>query len=222
MLMRRCRMFVSVALLVTMPAACDVARAQFSGYSFPTAGYGTGYGGYGGGVGSSYGYGVRTGQVGFGYRSAGQFYPRPYYSTRPQTTTSFGPLESAITLLPGWNGSTTTHRVRRRVRTTPPRAARTPPFKDDGTILWPSTVPDDLAAKSLRRDAEAAVRGVVLESKSTGHASVRPVIAAKNKLSAFERKILPEVRAKNVTDGDALETFFSDLDNALDTMTYTY
>jgi hypothetical protein len=51
---------------------------------------------------------------------------------------------------------------------------------------------------------------------------VRPVIDAKNKLSAFERKILPEVRAKNATDGGALETFFFDLDNALDTMTYTF
>jgi hypothetical protein len=219
MLMRPCRMIVSVALLVFTPAASGVARAQFSGYGFPTAGYGTGYGGYGGA--SSYGYGVRTGQVGNGYRSAGQFYPRPSYSTRSQTTISFGSLESAISLVPGWYSSTTTHRVRRRLRTTPSRVPPTA-FKDDGTILWPSTVPDDPANKSLRRDAEAAVRGVVLEQKTTGHGSVRPVIDAKNKLSAFERKILPEVRAKNATDGDALETFFSDLDNALDTMTYTY
>ena len=209
MIIRQCLMTVSVALVVLMPAACGVARAQFSGYG-------------NGAAGSSYGYGVRTGQVGYGYRSAGQFYPQPSYSTRPQSTISFGPLESAITLLPGWNGSTTAHRIRRRVRTARPRAPRIPPFKVDATILWPSTVPDDLATKSLRRDAEAAVRGVVLESKSTGHASVRPVIDAKNKLSAFERKILPEVKAKNATDGAALETFFFDLDNALDTMTYTY
>ena len=66
------------------------------------------------------------------------------------------------------------------------------------------------------------MRTVVRESKSTGHASIRPVIAAKTKLSAFERKVMPEVKAKNVTDGDALDTFFFHLDNALDTLTNTY
>ncbi len=66
------------------------------------------------------------------------------------------------------------------------------------------------------------MRAVVRESKSTGHASIRPVIAAKTKLSAFERKVMPEVKAKNVTDGDALDTFFFNLDNALDTLTNTY
>ena len=103
-----------------------------------------------------------------------------------------------------------------------PVAPRTPPFDDDGKILWPSTIPpDDPGARA------AAGRGgrriaVVRESKSTGHASIRPVIAAKNKLSAFERKVMPVVKAKNVTDGDALDTFFFNLDNALDTLTYTY
>jgi hypothetical protein len=240
MLMRLCRTIVSVALLVLMPAACGVARAQFGGFGFPTAGYGSGYGaavsggygGYGGAVASSYGYGVRTGQVGSGYQSAGGLYPQVSYprvnypqggySTRPQTTYSLGPLYSAITSVPGWYGPSTTHRVRRRLHTTRPSAPRTPPFNHDGKILWPSTVPDDPAARDLRRAAESAVLGVVGESNSTGHASIRPVIDAKKKLSAFERKVLPEVQARNVTDGAALETFFFDLDNALDTMTYTY
>ena len=48
------------------------------------------------------------------------------------------------------------------------------------------------------------------------------MIAAKTKLSAFERKVMPEVKARNVTDGDALDTFFFHLDNALDTLTNTY
>ena len=107
MLMRLCRTIVSVALLVLMPSACGVARAQFGGFGFPTAGYGfvwgiRGYGGYGGAVGSSYGYGIRTGQVGSGYQSAGGTLPADQlpagqlpqagYSTRPQTTYSPGPL----------------------------------------------------------------------------------------------------------------------------------
>ena len=48
------------------------------------------------------------------------------------------------------------------------------------------------------------------------------MIAAKTKLSAFERKVMPLVKAKNVTDGNDLDTFFFNLDNALDTLTYTY
>lgn len=185
-------------------------------------GYGSnlsnGYGSYG-----SYGYGVQNGQVGAGYRGAGQLYPPGFRSVgRPQTTISLGPLYSAITSVPGWYGPSTTHRIRRRLHTTRPGAPRTPPFNHDGRILWPSTIPDDSAARDLHRAAESAVLGVVRESNSTGHASIRPVIDAKKKLSAFERMVLPEVQARNVTDGAALETFFFDLDNALDTMTYNY
>ena len=53
---------------------------------------------------------------------------------------------------------------------------------------------------------------VVNESKSTGHASIRPVIDAKKKLSDYERKILPGIKGRNVTDGDELERFFVNLD----------
>jgi hypothetical protein len=103
-----------------------------------------------------------------------------------------------------------------------PSASRTPPFDDDGKIVWPSIIPDDPAAASLRRATEEAVRNVVHESKSTGHASVRLVIDAKKKLSEFEHKVLPAVRTKNSTDGAALDTFFRDMDRALDALTYTY
>lgn len=52
--------------------------------------------------------------------------------------------------------------------------------------------------------------------------SVRPVIGAKNKLTAFERKVLPAVKSRNATDGAAVELFFLDLDKVLDALTYTY
>ncbi len=52
--------------------------------------YGVSYGGLGGfggpGGGSSSGYGVRTGQVGAGYRGAGGLYGRAYGYSRPQTS----------------------------------------------------------------------------------------------------------------------------------------
>jgi hypothetical protein len=48
------------------------------------------------------------------------------------------------------------------------------------------------------------------------------VIDAKKKLSEFEHKVLPAVRTKNSTDGAALDTFFRDMDRALDALTYTY
>lgn len=74
----------------------------------------------------------------------------------------------------------------------------------------------------LRRRAEGAVAAVVAESKSTGHASIRPVIDAKAKLSAYERRIFPRIRARNVTDGDDRERFFVERDRALDWMCAVY
>ena len=214
-----------------MPATCGQARAQFGlfgnsgGYlsSSPViTGYGAnpyaGYASFGGSYSS--GYGVRTGQIGSGYLSAGRLYQQGYQAARPLTTTNFQPLYSAITSVPGWYGPATS-RPRRRLHSRP-SVPRTPPFDNNGKILWPSTIPDDPAVAGLRRAAEAAVRAVVQESKSTGHASVRPVIDAKNKLSAYERKVMPVVKTKNVTDGDALDRFFVDLDQALDAMTYVY
>jgi hypothetical protein len=187
------------------------------------SGYGanpfSGYGSFGGEP--STGYGVSNGQLGAGYQSAGRLYQQGFQATRPQTTVALQPLYDVITSLPGWSGRA--HRARRRsFAQSQPSAPHTALFGADGQILWPSTIPGDPAAAELRRAAEAAVRAVVRESKSTGHASIRPVIDAKNKLTAFERKALPEVKAKNVTDAAALETFFHDLDKALDAMTYTY
>ncbi len=74
----------------------------------------------------------------------------------------------------------------------------------------------------LKQEAESAVRSVIQESKLTGHASVRPVIAAKNKLSIYERTILPDIKGRNVTDGDELERFFVDIDRSLDALTNYY
>ena len=194
------------------------AVSQFSaGYgsnSYGSAGYAGGFGAY-----PSYGYGVNNGRVGTGYGSAGRLYQQSYQAARPQTTIALQPLYSAITSLPGWNGPT--HRIRRRLHTrpAPPRAAL---FDNSGQVKWPSSIPKDPAVVATREAAEAAVRTVVLESQSTGHASVRPVVDAKNKLSEFERQALPEVRAKNTTDANGLETFILDLDKALDAMTYVY
>jgi hypothetical protein len=204
------------------------ARAQFAGHpsaSQFSGGFGTGVGygttGFGsvGGI-SPLGYGIRNGAIGPGYQSASGLYGQAFSATRPQTTVALQPLYSAITSLPGWSGGA--RRVRRHVHHVQPGAPRTPPFDRDGKVLWPSTIPADPAAAELRRAAEDAVRSVVRESTSTGHASIRPVVDAKNKLAAFERKILPEVKAKNATDGSALEMFFLDLNSSLDAMTYTY
>ncbi|MFI5458730.1 MAG: hypothetical protein ACHRXM_25150 [Isosphaerales bacterium] len=182
---------------------------------FSTAGYGS-VGGFGS---SPYGYGIGSGRIGSAYQSAGQFCNQAYQAATPQTTLALQPLYDVITSVPGW--SRQAHRARRRIHSQPstPRARQ---FDDNGKIAWPSTIPHDPAAARLRRTAEEAVTAVVHESKSTGHASVRPVIDAKNKLSAFERKVLPEVKTKNAAAGAALEGFFFNLDRALDALTYTY
>jgi hypothetical protein len=190
----------------------------YFGNPFSTAGYGS-VGGYGI---SPYGYGVETGQVASGYQPAGFLYSNVYQGARPRTTVAYQPLYDAITAVPGWNRSA--HRTRRRLRSVahPSRPSNIIPFDETGKIAWPSTISSDSTTTKLRQAAEESVRTVVRESKSTGHASVRPVVEAKNKLSAFERQVLPEVKNRNRTDGAAVEAFFFDLDKALDALTYRY
>jgi hypothetical protein len=190
----------------------------YFGNPFSTAGYGS-IGGYGI---SPYGYGVETGQVASGYQPAGFLYSNVYQGARPRTTVAYQPLYDAITAVPGWNRSV--HRTRRRLRSVahPSRPSNTIPFDETGKIAWPSTISSDSTTTKLRQAAEESVRTVVSESKSTGHASVRPVVDAKNKLSAFERQVLPGVKNRNRTDGAAVESFFFDLDKALDALTYRY
>jgi len=194
------------------------SASGFIGNPFSTAGYAS-VGGYGI---SPYSYGVQTGQVAPGYRPAGSLYSNVHQAARPQTTVAFQPLYDAITALPGWNRST--HRARRRLRSvsSAPRPSSISPFDDAGKITWPGAIANDSATAKLRETAEDAVRTVVRESKSTGHASVRPVVEAKNKLSAFERQVLPGVKSRNRTDGAAVEAFFFDLDHALDALTYRF
>ena len=172
-----------------------------------------------------------------GYQSAGRLY-NPGYS-RPQTTTNYQPLINAITLLPGWYGQgpitrTTgfilTRAGRMRVRRRQARRTRVPCTRAARTLRRSTTTarssaqhdPGRSATAGLRHAAEAAVKDAVHESKTTGHGSVKLVVDAKNKLSAYEDKVLPAVRAKNSTDGAALENFFVDLDSALDAMTYVF
>jgi hypothetical protein len=221
-----------VVFLGLAMAAGDRARAQFgSGYGVgisyganPFAGYtGTPSLGYNPLGGAGYGYGISNGRIGAGYQAAGRLYQPYYQAARPGTTIALQPLYNLITSVPGWSGRT--HRARHRLHTQPsdsPSVPRTSLFDDHGKVIWPSTIPNDPAAAELRQAADAAVQAVVREWKSTGHGSVRPVIDAKNKLSAFERKVLPVVKSKNTTDGAALEAFFLDLDKSLDVMTYTY
>jgi hypothetical protein len=220
-------------ILTLLPAAWGRARAQLGalgnlgnagGYSVPSLSlpsFGTNaFAGPGvAGVSLGSGYSIRNGGIGTGYYSSGLLYQQGYQAARPQTTTNFQPLISAITSLPGWNGPT--HHSRRRLRSRP-GLPLSPPFDSDGKILWPSTIPDDPASASMRRTAEAAVRAVVHESRSTGHASIRPVIDAKTKLSAMEHRVLPIVKTKNRTDGDALESFFFHLDRSLDALGDVY
>jgi hypothetical protein len=190
----------------------------YVGNPFSTDGYGS-IGGYGV---SPYGYGVQTGQIASGYQPAGFLYSNVFQGARPRTSVSYQPLYDAITAVPGWNRSV--HRTRHRLRSLSqaPRASNIRPFDDTGKIAWPSTIPSDSATAKLRQTAEDAVQMVVRESKSTGHASVRPVIEAKNKLSKFEHQVLPGVKNRNRTDGAAVEAFFFDLDKALDALTYRY
>ncbi len=226
---------IAAAALVLAAAGPREARAQFGGIraptvsqlggGFPSAGvgqYGSGvsYGGLGNlGAGPSYGYGINNGQVGAGYQSAYGLNRGIYRGySRPQTTVALQPLYSAITSLPGWNGPTRHVHHRARYYSSRSNEPPYPHYDHNGKILWPGMIHDDSATATLRRQADAAFEACFRESRTTGHASIRPVIAAKEKLSAYERSILPGIKANSTPDGDSLERFFVDLARSLDRM----
>lgn len=221
---------LSGLLLTLALTPTSSVRAQYGFQLGPGSQYGQGsilgYGSVGGRGFSpySYGYNMGNGQLGAGYQSAARFQYQTLPSMRPQTTIAIQPLYSAITALPGWSGGGSSYRVRRRLprSTSQPSVPLAHLMDEKGTIRWPSTLPNDPSLARAREAAEAAVHTVVHESKSTGHASIGPVVDAKKKLTAFADEALPLVRVKNVADADALEAFFSQVGKALDTMALYY
>ena len=217
---RRVWWIAAIGLMLAIAAPIG-ARGQLFGVGFPSPGYGSGYNsgyGYRGGYGyPSYGYGVRTGLPGQGYGAAFGINQNRYIQPA-RTTVVLQPLYSAITSLPGWDGPTgggVPRRVRHYRRPVDPPI---PHFDRNGNILWPGMIVDDPGSTALRRSADDAFRAVYHESQTTGHASIRPVIAAKRKLSAYERAILPAINGRSVADGDNLERFFVDLNRSIDGM----
>jgi hypothetical protein len=92
----------------------------------------------------------------------------------------------------------------------------------DGAILWPSATPNDASVAAARKAAESAVRTVFEEHAKSGHASVRHVVEAKNKLVDFKRPALRELRVKNAADAAGLEKFVYELGKTLETMAVNY
>jgi hypothetical protein len=111
---------VSGLVLTLALSAGSPARAQFGFQGIPgspsVSGFGLGYE-----SGTSYGispfsYGSFGGAGFSGFGGIGTFPALPGYrlssGQRPQAITSYQSVSSAVTLVPGWNGSA--HRVRRR------------------------------------------------------------------------------------------------------------
>jgi hypothetical protein len=208
----------SMALVVAPPARAQYGTLANAGY--PTTDlYGRGYGstptgGYGA---FPFGYAPYNGAMGSGYQGAGALINHAALMANPPANVAARPVFDVATAAPGWYSPA--RRARRRPQAQPD-AAVAPPFDDTGKVVWPHTIPDDPAIAGLRKSAEEAVRTVYRDWKANGHASVRPVIDAKNKLTAYERKVLPEVKRQNATEAAALENYFVHLDKALDVLTF--
>jgi len=208
---------------------------QFGGYGTSPYQYGAGtFGGYGTspyeydyGTYQGYnnapyyasGYSVANGQVESGYQAADRLFRPPPSSLEPQTTFGLQPLYHKTTSLPGLYGSSRKDTQRTRIL---PRVPRNQLLDKDGKLLWPGVTPDDAATAGKRRAAEEAVRRVVSAEKTHGSASVRDVVEAKKRLTAFAREALPIVSARNRADSDALERFIVELEKTLQTMAASY
>ena len=186
---------------------------------FGTTPYNYDYGSYGVSPFSVYGYGVTNG-VGTGFQSStSSLRGSTPISPAPQTTVALQPVFDVISRAPGWYRSSRTRRVSAR---TQPRMPREQLLADDGTIRWPGATSDDPVVAAARRAAEGAVKDVVHQGKSSGHASVRQVVDAKAKLTAFAREALPKVKARSAADARGLESFVVELEKTLQTMADRY
>ena len=223
--LRTGRLPLAILLVAGWAISAGSTEAQFvraTGPGYPNVSqfgsYGLGGGLYGGlGTSSFYGsgYGIGNGQVGAGYRAANQLLRPASLNSAPLTTTNYGPLFNAITSLPSWNATSRGPRPRSHSKATEPRDQL---LSDDGKILWPSAAPDTPA----RHAAEEAVRAVVREAKDVNHASIRQVIDARNKLTAYARESLSSVKARNAADAGGLETFIVELEKTLQTLALNY
>lgn len=164
--------------------------------------------------GTPYGYQITNGRIGPGYGAAYGLNARAY-AARGGTVTDYQPLINAITSIPGWYGPAA--RPPKPIHPHP-AMARDQLLGPDGKILWPSAAPDNAA----RRAAEAAVAVVVQENQKYGHATVRHVVDARNKLTAFAGQVLPSVKTRNAADADGLERFIVELQKTLATMAVNY
>jgi hypothetical protein len=173
-----------------------------------------------------YGYGLRNGQVGAGYMAGYQLSPRSGYGYGARgagTVTDYQSLINAITQIPGWYGPTSGgHRPAQPQPRPRPTVARSSLLADDGTILWPSATPNDASVAETKRSAEAATRAAVRDQKAYGHASIREVVDARNKLKAFAGRALPALKARNAADADGLERFIVELQKTLATLAENY
>ena len=170
-------------------------------------------------LGYGYGYGIANGVQAPGYVAANRLYGRTIHTGGPLTYNNLQGLANLVTQVPGWNQTTGRPRSHPRPAPTVPREQL---LAGDGQILWPTATPDDSVTFGTRRAADEAVRTVVVASQSAGHAPIRQVIDAKNKLTTFARRALPIVKAKNVADADSLERFIVELGKTLQTMAVNY
>lgn len=84
-----------------------------------------------------------------------------------------------------------------------------------GKVLWPASTPSGAKLNAARQEADDAIAKVFQEQKENGRASVRSVVAAREKLAAFAGTALERLRADSPADAAGLEVFLYSLDRAL-------
>ncbi len=187
--------------------------------TFGATPYNHAYGSYGTNPFSVSGYGVTNGAVRNNFQSLG-FTPRSSLSVSaaPQTRLALQPVFDVITAAPGWYRS-----QRRAASLLGPNLAC--PASNCSATTGQSTGRAPVLTTQpspLRHAAEGAVKEVVRQGKSSGHASVRQVVDAKAKLTSFAREALPKLKTRNAADASGLESFVVELEKTLQTMADRY
>lgn len=94
-------------------------------------------------------------------------------------------------------------------------------FDAEGHVQWPASTPSGAQLDTARQEADSAIQKVFEEQKQNGRASVRSVVAAREKLAAFGGSALEQLRTSSPADAAGLEVFLYSLDRALTAMANT-
>ncbi len=86
---------------------------------------------------------------------------------------------------------------------------------EDGTVLWPESMPASEVLDRKRSGAQSAIRVAVKEFEQNGKATIQSIGEAKSELFAYGKPVLEQLARANRDEAKKLLKFFASLEQVL-------